>query len=630
MRDDQDIEELKGLRRWWLNLRRRWDEELQTNGFLRHLVHEPAFLAAMIGLLVCGGGVALMIPKLWNPAPAHFSKTVRVSLLDLAQAWNLRRTARNSVAEGQWEEALVGWRSAMANNLADLETHRGTLQTLRDAPLVRSSNLNLALFSGELLIELSGTNRADTVLVADVLIRHRMADVGLALLRFWEKELTPAEEAVWLRGLLTAGQVAAFDARWNASAPAHDADARMRLYRAAVDASGPPSQAVDALERLRSALTDPALRLDAARLLCWAALRRDDLTDYERGLGVLRELKSAMVQDEVGSWVLLARQDRLEDARRLAREYRDVPPPTPSEAVQLARGWSELGLGDLAVDMFRVHGERYGVAFEAWATYFDLLTERGQWDDLRRVASTLRGNTSAKDDIQAMTWYAEAIADLAENRRTAALAYLKRLEESAIANPAVVLRVATGLIRSDEFETSGRLLQRVESAMGAQPEYWIQVLINAQGRRDIPTMQRATDRLLELQPGNLVGLNVRLGLMLLQRENSAEALTLSMRLTSGGKASAGAAINHAAALLQNSRVVEAGQVLSRISPSRLTPMERAAWELAQVEFLGLSGRDAEALELGRKIDVGQLMPPDEAWLKKFTLDARQRVAATKP
>ncbi len=629
MRDDQDIEELKGLRRWWLNLRRRWDEELQTNGFLRHLVHEPAFLVAMVGFVVCGVGVALMIPKMWNPAPAHFSRIVRVSLLDLAQSWNLKRTARNSVAEGQWDEALVGWRSAMANNLADIETHRGTLETLRDAPLLRSSNLNLALFSGELLIELSGTNRADTVLVADVLIRHRLVDVGMAVLRAWEKEFTPAEEAVWLRGLLTAGQVAAFDARWKASAPAHEGDARMRLYRAAVDASGPPSQAVDALDRLRAALTDPALRLDAARLLCWASLRRDDLTEYERGLAVLREMRSAMVQDEVGSWVLLARHDRLEDARRAAREYRDVPPPTPMEAVQLSRAWSDLGLGDLAVDMFRAHGERYGVAFEAWATYFDLLVERGQWDDLRRVASTLRGNSSGKDDIQAMTWYAEAIADLSENRRTAAQAYLKRLEDAAIANPSVVLRVASGLIRAGEFATSAKLLERVESGMGSQPDYWIQVLINAQGRRDMTAMERATDRLLALQPGNLVGLNVKLGLMLLKRENPSEALTLSVRLTSGGKASTGAAINHAAALLQNSRFAEAGEVLSRISPSRLTPMERAAWELAQVEFLGASGRPGEALELGRKIDVSQLMPPDEAWLKKFILDARQRVADAK-
>jgi hypothetical protein len=153
----------------------------------------------------------------------------------------------------------------------------------------------------------------------------------------------------------------------------------MRLYRAAIDAAGPPSLAVDALERLRSALADSALRLDAARLLCWAALRRDDLTEYERGLGVLREMKSSMVQDEVGFWALLARHERLEDARKAAREYRDVPPPTPMEAVQLARAWSELGLGDLAVDMFRNHGERYGIAFEAWATYFDLLIERRQW-----------------------------------------------------------------------------------------------------------------------------------------------------------------------------------------------------------------------------------------------------------
>lgn len=630
MREDQDIEELKGLRRWWAETRRSWEDALLTNGLLRHLVHEPSFLVAVIGFLICGIGVAVMIPKFWNPAPPHFSKTVRISLLDYVQAWNLRRTARNAVARGEWDEALVAWRTAMVNNLADPKTHRGSLETLRDAPWVHSGNLGLAMFSGETLIELSGTNRAESALVADVLVRHRVPEAALEVLRPWEKEFTPAEEAVWLRALQTAGHVASFDARWKGVAPRFDGDARMRLYRAAVDASGPPAQAVDALDRLRTSLTDPMLRLEAARLLCWAAMRRDDPAEYERGLAVLRELKSTTVQDEAGSWALLARHDRLEDARQAAREYRGVPPPTPIEAVQLARAWSELGLGDLGVAMFRDHAERYGLVFEVWATYFDLLMERRQWDDLRRVAASLRGNASGKDEVQAMTWYAEAIADIAEGRRTSARSYLGRLEESTISNPSVALRLAAGLIRVGEYDTSGKLLKGVEPALGNHPEFWLQVLVNAQGRKDVETLQRATDRLLELQPGSLVGLNMKLGLMLLHRTHPAEALTLSVRLTGGGINSAGAGINHAAALLQNSRTPEAGAVLARLDPSRMGPMERAAWELAQAEFLGRSGRHAEALQLGERIDTSQLMPPDEEWLRKFLQECRRTSTGAKP
>ena len=157
------------------------------------------------------------------------------------------------------------------------------------------------------------------------------------------------------------------------------------------------------------------------------------------------------------------------------------------------------------------------------------------------------------------------------------------------------------------------------------------MLIVAQSRRDIDTMQSATDRLLALRPEDVVAMNVRLGLMLLRRESPAEALTLSMRLTSsGGARSAGALINHAAALLQNARTAEAGEVLARLDARRLGPMERAAWELAQVEFLGQSGRYAEAIELGDRIDAGQLMPPDAEFMRTFLAECRRKATEAKP
>lgn len=630
MRDELDYEELKGFRRWRVLWRRRWEEQLQTNGLLRHFVHEPAFLVAVLGLLVCGGGVALMIPKVWDPAPPQFSKTVRISLLDYMQAWNLRRTALKARSEGRWEESLVAWRTALANNFADPGLHRGALETLRDAPTVQSRNLNLLLFSSGLLLELSGTNRVESGLVADVLVRHRLGEVALDVLRPWEGELTPTEEAIWLRALLIAGKVSRFESEWQRVGARHADDPRMRLYRAAVDASGPPARAVEALERLRSALTDPGLRLEAARLLCGAALRREDLVDFERGMAVLRELDSAMVQDEVSYWALLARQDRREDALVKAQAYAGVPPPTPMEAVQLVRAWSELGLGDRAVAMLREHAGLYGVNFEVWAAYFDLLMERRQWDELRRVAALVRGNASGKDEVMGIAWYAEAMADLAEDRRTSARRYLQRMKESPMGNAKIVLRLASGLIQAGEFETSDELLKRVESELASQPEYWLQAIMNAQGRRDVEAMQRATDRLLEVQPGSLVGLNMKLGLMLLKRTAPAEALTLSLRLMGGTSTLPGAVINHAAALLQNARTAEAGVVLARLDPARLGPVEKAAWQLAQVEFLGQSEREREALDLGKSIDRSQLMPSDQAWMDTYLETCRRRVQDAKP
>ncbi len=630
MSNQVDLEELKGIRRWWAEVRRGWEEALLTNGLLRALVHEPSFLVAVIGVLVCGVGVVVMIPKVWDPAPPGFSRTVRVSLLDYVQAWNLRRTAERARGEGEWNESLVAWRTAMANNLADARLHRGLLGVLRDAPWVHSGNLGLALFSGELLVELGGTNRADCVLVSEVAVRHRLPEVAVQLLRGWRGEFTAEEESVWMRALLLGGDVAGFEAAWRAAGSGRVGDGRLGLYRAALDALGAPGVAVEAMDRLRAAMEDPGTRFEGARLLCWAALRRDDLGSYERGLAVLRELGSSTVFDEAGAWTLLARRDRVEEAREAARGYRGVPPPTPMEAIHLARAWNDLGLGDMAVAMFVAHVERYGLVQEVWATYLDLLIGRRQWDDVRRVSSQLRGLAAGQDDMAAMAWYADAVADLSQERRASARGHLGRLLDAEVKNSAVALRLATGLTQLGEGEVAWKLLVRHEEGLKGVAEYWLRRLMVAQGRRDVEGMEVATERLLALRPGDVLALNVRLGLLLLRRESPAEALALSLQLGSGGAVNAGALINHAAALLQNARTAEAGAVLARLNPGQLTPQERAAWEAARVEYLGRSGRWDEALELGGRIDVAQLMPPDEAWLRDYLAEGRRRLAEVGP
>jgi len=631
MGNEYDDEELKGPRRWLADIRQRWIDLVQTNALVRHLVHEPSFLVALVALLICGLGVVVVIPKVWNASPPGFSRVVRVSLLDFLQAWNLRRTAVNAAREGKWDEAQVAWRTAIVNNPADARLHRGTLELLRDAPWVHSANLSLALYCGESLMELTGTNRTDSALIADVLVRHRMPEIAVEVLKPWEKEWTPAEESIVLRAWFGSGRIPLFEARWQQAAERRAGDARLKLYRAALDAVGQPVKAVEGLEQLRAAITTWPDRVEAARLLCWASMKRQDLVDYGRGLAVLRELESAMVQDEVGEWQLLVQADRREEALKAAREFRGVPPSTPMEAIQLVRAWTELGLGDLGVAMFKDHIARYGSVFEVWAAYFDLLMERRLWDEVRKEAAGLRGNLSGRDDVVAMTWYAEAIADLSEGRSTAAKNYLRRLKECTISSPTVLLRLASGLIQAGEQEVSADLLQRAEAALGNQADYWIQVIIGAQARRDVDGMQRATERLLQVSPSSLIGLNMKLGLMLLKRESPAEALTLSMRLTTGGGGvSSGAMINHAVALLQNARTAEAGAVLAKIDARRLSPLELAAWQVAQVEYLGQSGRTAAAVALGEKVDVSQLLPPDADWLAKYLVECRNRLAAGNP
>lgn len=294
--DFQD--QVRGEAGGWRGRWHQWRAELyHSNPIVRQLVHEPLFRWVVLLVLGAGLAAAVLLPKLWNPAPEGFSRSVRVSLLDYGQAWALQRSARQAMAEGRWEASLLAWRQAIANNEANPALHRGLLEMLRRAPWARTENLVFVMHSGATLLELTQTNRSEIVLLADVLERHRLADFAADLLRHHETDFTPDEDRVWMRTLLTLGKVAPFRARWNADPSRYESDPVLRLYRTAVDAGwGSAQESLDGFAKLHAALEAPEQRLVAARMLCAAASAHDDVDEYQRGLAALRSLGSAVVQ----------------------------------------------------------------------------------------------------------------------------------------------------------------------------------------------------------------------------------------------------------------------------------------------------------------------------------------------
>lgn len=628
--DPEHLEQgLTGPRKWWAQLRDYAREVHDNSGLLRHLVHEPLFLGAILLATTLGLGSVLLIPKRWNPAPEGFSRNIRISLLDYLQAWSLRRSAAAAIAAGRWDDALASYRGAIGNNLVDTTALRGALGVLRDAPWCRSANLGLLFTCSELLLEVSRTNRTDVLLVADVLERHRIAEATLEKLRPWASQLTPEEDRVWTRALLGSGRLEAFLERWNANPDRFRSDPVLSIYRAAADAGwGPPELAVPGLETLRRGLENPRTRATAARLFAATALQRADLNAYSEALRALHESDSAMTLDDAAWWELLARGGRREEARELARKYDRVPPPTAIEMVQLARTWLALGLEDLALDTLRHHADRYGQSLEVWTTYFDILILRKDWSELRRISATLRANATARDALLPVTLYADLRADLSEGRKSTVRETSRRLLEAPLPTPGLALRFAAGLNAAGEHETAWNFLRRIEEPFANSPDYWLESVVNARSRRDIAALRRSADRLAAVAPNNLAAQSIRLVTLLGTRQEPGEALTLSLRLTSSGATNASSRINHAMALLLNSRSDEALTLLTPLRDAPLTEDEANSWLIAQTDALAQLGRHREALSFGQRAKTSVLLPPQETWFNQLLAECRTRTSPT--
>ena len=68
---------------------------------------------------------ALYVPKFWRVTPDSFNPVVKISGLDVTQAWSLSRTALRQEKEGQPELAFHAWQAAVAN----YPTHIGYIRS---------------------------------------------------------------------------------------------------------------------------------------------------------------------------------------------------------------------------------------------------------------------------------------------------------------------------------------------------------------------------------------------------------------------------------------------------------------------------------------------------------------------
>ena len=292
-----------------LTFRQRLAHRLEGHLLLRTLVLDRAFFYAFTAGLLVVVALAVGVPKMWRTTPENFSRaTIKVSLIDLIQAWSLSRSARKAEQSGDYEHALISWRAALVNNLGDESLHRGLLTHLRDVPEARSDQVILTLFSGGWLLALTQTNLTDLELMLDVLEKYRLPSLALDVLDASAYANDPTVAPVRARCLLTAGRDQEFLALWRTYSGVWEADSRQSLYHTAWRAGWEEGVGgIEAMQDLRKATErDGNEGLTAARLLILAGGRRGTPDDLELALQRLEQGKAASVSQHATYWRFLA------------------------------------------------------------------------------------------------------------------------------------------------------------------------------------------------------------------------------------------------------------------------------------------------------------------------------------
>jgi hypothetical protein len=588
---------------------------------LRQLVFERWFRLAFACFILIFIFLALFLPKIWRTSTPEFRPVIKVSGLDLVQAWSLKRSALKAAAAGKFDEANYAWQAALANNRADPDLVRGALRNLLKSPHRREQSrqgVQEALW----LLKLTGTNNLpDLELAAQTLAQFRYYDMIVQLLTPRLNAPTGRLAAVYLKALFDQGQVKLFDQRWaELSDKVHD-DPELPLYRAAYLVGwGPPGTMTAARQQLEAAIQDPALRILAYRLKLTLNAREINASDFGQTLKKLEDLREDTLNYHIEYWRLLAATGQKTQAVRLAQEYPHLP-NSALEVVELAQAYSELELHDTALALLQRYAKEFGQVPVFWISYANVLVELKRWEDLRNLALQIRSEAGVRDQLGGFSYFLEGRAELSLGRNVDALTAFRKAAEGDFPFPTLGQRVASQLLQYGHPDLARQILTPLEKPLQAEPTYWLLAFSAADQLKDVDLLLRAATRAYELIPNDLRAMNNYAAALIINRQNPQKAIQLTLQLYSENPTLLYAVVNHSAALLLNDRPKEAEALLDRVSTNTLTRSQLALFNLDLFEtYYSLRNYD-RAWVISDQIEADRLYPTQRRWLEK----ARQQL-----
>jgi tetratricopeptide (TPR) repeat protein len=594
--------------------KRRLARAFAANAFLRLFILDSYFRVAVLSLVLLALLFAGCLPRIWTVSPRGFLPTIKVSGLDLAQCWNLKRSAAKAMATEKWRDAHFASLAAWANNSADPEALRGVLTSWIKSGERGQSSVPAA-WQSLWLLRLTATNVVDLQLATQVFEESGNLELIVDLLAPRTGQLPDRLEALYLKTLFQYGDTKAFCQAWDALPDSARFMPELQLYHAACTAMvGPLDARQSAVELLRQATNIAELSITGLRLQVKVSETRSDAEGCQAALAHLSDSGSDRFSDHFSYWRLLVRLGRHNEAiERIAACGKT--PAFAQEAISLAQLYIDLGMGDRAFEYLKSSVSDFGFASNYWIFYGDALLKAGRWDDLRRVALELR-QRNRDWQLIAYGYYLEGRAELGLQRKSAALSAFEKMREWKFTSCKLALHTAAALIRIDYPAIAVQILRPLEAELSDSVEYWMSLFFAAHRLKDHELMLTASSRAYELQPSHSIIRNNYAASLLISRQSPEEALTLTLRVTTQEPGSLPAVINYGAALIQNHRLMEAENVFSGVDTNRLSRPEAALYFFDLFELRLKARRFSEAEQIGRSINTEHLYPPQREWLER--------------
>jgi hypothetical protein len=615
-------------------LRQKLDNYPAINAVVCLLLYEKWFrLAFFTALLLIPVGILFVI-KAWTTTPKGFDQPVKVSGLDLVQAWSLRRTAIKEAARGRFDESFYAWRVALANNPGDSSLVRGCIRHLMDHP-DRRKHSGMVMGLSSWLMRLSSTNAPDLEMSIKAYETYQINDLVVYVLAPLEGKLTPVLEAAYLKALFNRGEVSRFADRWAQlkKSGTKTPDPEIGLYHTAyLIGWGSQREAAEAIPDLERAKQDPERRNLAHRLQLKVSEQLVQTDAYRQSLGFLQDHRLDTLADHAGLWQLLALTGRKAEAVQLLRSH-VRPPESGEEAVILSRAYFNLGLADEARDLLKRYGPDFADSEGLWLNYASMLIQQERWEDLFEVALQLRNEGNPlRDTLNSYSHFLQGMAEAHRGHRQTASESFRQLLQAKIRNKIWELSAAETIDRLGFSDIARELLLDVQKEVPNTPEYWMLLGKTAYETKDPNLLVSSMASAYKLRPDDFTVINNFAAALLSTRQRPEQALQLTSRVLEKAPLIAAAKINHCLALLQNEKFTEAGTVLSTMNAPGLTGQELTYYHLAALEIDLRGNRVESARQHLDQIDLQYLFTTERQWLEKQreTINPPAAAPARKP
>lgn len=504
---------------------------------------------------------------------------------------------------------MTAWRSASANNPANLEVYRGVIDTLMAQPRIPREYLGLGYYASQQLLKRTGTNLANVTLVAGFNSRAQLHESNVGLLRPLGTNHTPQTARLLAGALFQTGAMDEFGKFLSEHEADLEAAPELALTITAWKAGwGPAAGMQAARDRLAAARRVLATGTEASRLQLKVAFRRTDLDGHRDALNQLMERHEDAVGDHVSHWNLLVQAGRRAEAAELARNFATAP-DSATEAVGLAVVFDALGMTRYAAEFCEKQLSDFAFSSGLWVVAGDLWSQLGEWNRVRALAIRMRSEPALAGTMTAYSWFLEGLVEVRLNRAGTADENFSHIAESGFPDPGLAAKTAASLRKLDRPNIALGILRQIEKDYGDSATFWADLGAAAYEARDMDTTALAIGKAYAIDPSSDQIANNQAAVLIATETRPEEALKLTMRLLAKHPGSVDLNINHSLALINIGRTGDAESIVRGISPVGLTPEEKSVLNFAWFRIHESRTNGPLALRAAAEIDRSHLMPP---------------------